>query len=149
MQVRYLNARKVGAPECVYDLFEYKMKEGESIIHLTTQPPEQRRRCLMRRQPALAASDDEESDDGGDGQPPAAGGGSDGLRFFNGLIEKYENRPEGVAHEPDGTPFIWDNILYPDFWRRFNVQAYKDITAAAKQCGALWPMRGERTPANG
>ena len=31
-QVRYLNARKVGAPECVFDLFQYAMKAGETII---------------------------------------------------------------------------------------------------------------------
>ena len=52
-QVRYLNARRVGAPEVVFDLFQYKMKEGAQIIHLTTQPPAQRRRCLHRRQPAM------------------------------------------------------------------------------------------------
>ena len=60
--VRYLNARKVGAPEVVYDIFQYKMKEGQTIVHLTTQPPEQRRRCLHRRQAALAAFEP----DGGD-----------------------------------------------------------------------------------
>ena len=30
--VRYLNARKVGAPEVVYDIFQYKMKEGQTNV---------------------------------------------------------------------------------------------------------------------
>eukprot|EP00966_Prymnesium_polylepis_P319939 7376353-Prymnesium_polylepis.1 len=105
------------------------MKEGEAITHLTTQPPEQRHRCLMCRQLALDGSDSDDSD--GDGNAPADGtSASDGLRFLDGLIKKYQNRPEGEALLPDGTVLDWESITYPHFWRRFDVQTYSSISAA-------------------
>ena len=122
-QVRYLNARKVGAPECVFDLFQYAMKAGETIIHLTTQPPSQRRRCLSRRQPGLIGDEDNEDMEDGEHDGDEANDPDAPLRFFDGYIEKYEKRPRGEAVLPDGTTVNFEQLTYPDFWRRFNLGA--------------------------
>lgn len=147
--VRYLNARKVGAPEVVYDIFQYKMKEGQTIVHLTTQPPEQRRRCLHRRQAqaALAAFEPDGGDeDDGDG---VAVDEAASLRFYDGLIEKYEKRPDGESRLRDGTSLDWDELTYPRFWRLCDVVRYDKLPREAiLHVGEMaWPLGGE--PTNG
>jgi hypothetical protein len=47
-QMRFLDARIVGAPEVVFRLFEYEMKHGCSVTHLATKPPGSRKRALAR-----------------------------------------------------------------------------------------------------
>ena len=47
-QMRFLDARIVGAPEVVFRLFEFEMKHGVSVTHLTTKPPGSRKRALSR-----------------------------------------------------------------------------------------------------
>ena len=151
-RVRYLNSRKVGAPECVFDLLQMKMKEGETIVHLETRPPDVRRRCLRRRQPALDGNGD-----GGGGAAAAAGAGPQqmqfhqampqqqltGLRFYDGLIEKYMKRPVGVALVPaaggGSEPLNFEALTYPECWKRLDYMRYSDIGVRARERNHLWP----------
>jgi hypothetical protein len=85
-QVRFLVARKVGAPEAIFTLAGWNLREGENVTHLETRPPARRRRALAR----CAAN----GDDGGDGHD---GDGSLPLRFADGQLEQYMKRPRRAA----------------------------------------------------
>lgn len=82
-QVRFLTGRVVGAPEAVFYLFGFPMKKGEEITHLTTLPPSRRRRALAARPKAAAGGPAEE-------EAPS-------LRFADGAIEQYVNRPTDIT----------------------------------------------------
>ena len=143
-QVRYLNARKVGAPEAVFDMFEYKIKEGARIVHLSTQTPAQRRRCLHRKQPSII--DDEDADDGG--APPTVDLDAP-LRFYDGLLEKYVKRPRGVHALDDGEAMDFEQLTYPQFCRLYDVVSWSAMTATARNRGWFWrplSLDGERRP---
>ena len=141
-QVRYLNARRVGAPEVVFDLFEYKMKEGAQIIHLTTQTPAQRRRCLHRRQPAMPVIGESDGEDDEAAEDEAYGEGAfralAPLRFYDGLIEKYEKRPRGVYALADGTLVDFDAMTYPSFWRWYDVVPWSAVALTTIQRAEWW-----------
>ena len=135
-QARYLNARKVGAPECVFDMFQYKMKEGESINHLTTQPPAHRRRCIFRQGPGRI--DDEDEDEEEEPLDPEAP-----LRFFDGDIEKYEKRPEGERELLHGQTCDFDELTYPEFWRRFDYVSWSQVSQKAIHNDVYWYALGQ------
>ena len=146
-QVRYLNARKVGAPEGVFDLFEYKIKEGARIVHVSTQTPAQRRRCLHRKQPAMIDDDDDEDAD--DGSAPPTVDLNAPLRFYDGLLEKYEKRPRGVHSLDDGDAIDFERLTYPQFCRLYDVVSWSRMTASARNRGWCWralSLNGERRP---
>ena len=82
-QVRFLTGRVIGAPEAVFYLFGFPIKKGEEITHLTTLPPSRRRRALAARPKVPEGEADDE-------EPPS-------LRFADGAIEQYCNRPTDVT----------------------------------------------------
>ena len=79
-QVRFLVARKVGAPEVVFTLGQWPLKEGARVEHLETRPPNRRRRALACRQQEGTVLDADEP-----------------LRFCDGQIEQYQKRPHARA----------------------------------------------------
>ena len=103
---RYLNARVVSMPEAVHRTWGFDMRAGTGVTHLVTQPPHLRMRALAR-QPARdeKASDEDssESDDDDDNQ----------LKFSDGTVEQYENRPADEAGDD-----YWATMLYPNFHRQ-------------------------------
>jgi len=90
--VRFLTGRVIGAPEAVFYLFGFPMKKGEEITHLTTLPPSRRRRALAAR-PKIPEGEP------GDEEPS--------LRFADGAIEQYINRPTDIT-EAERSAGIWD-----------------------------------------
>ena len=80
-QMRFLDARIVGAPEAVFRCFQFHMKEGCNVTSLCTKPPGARKRALARILGADAP-------------------GTDALRFFDGSLEQYARRPHGSVDGP-------------------------------------------------
>ena len=98
-----MNPTHAGAPEAVFYLFGFPMKKGEEITHLTTLPPSRRRRALAARpKPTEDAGNEEELS----------------LRFADGAIEQYINRPTDITdveraeriYDPGAPPAV----LQPD-----------------------------------
>ena len=85
--MRFLVARKVGAPEVIFTLAGWNLREGESVTHLETRPPARRRRALARR--IDTGNDDGDDRCDGDGSLP--------LRFADGQLEQYMKRPRRAA----------------------------------------------------
>ena len=116
---RYLNARVVSMPEAVHRTWGFDMRAGTGVTHLVTQPPHLRMRALAR-QPARdeKASDEDssESDDDDDNQ----------LKFSDGTVEQYENRPADEAGDD-----YWATMLYPNFHRRCAPQHSSPIHRAS------------------
>ena len=92
-QVRFLTGRVIGAPEAVFYLFGFPIKKGEEITHLTTLPPSRRRRALAARPKVPEGEADDE-------EPPS-------LRFADGAVEQYCNRPTDVT-EAERSEGIYD-----------------------------------------
>jgi hypothetical protein len=105
-QMRFLDARNVGAPEVVFRLFQYEMKHGGKVVHLCTKPPDLRQRCL-----AQVLDED-----------PNADPDELAMRFYDGSLEQYARRPESV---PD---IDFEAITYPDFHRRYEIKTFDKLT---------------------
>ena len=152
-QEHFLDARVVGQPEAAHRTWGYHMRSGTGVVHLCTKPPHLRMRALPR-----SANDEEDDDSGDEGEGDDARGrgrelsdasfsGSDSaaedepaanasepLKFMDGTIEQYENRPRDDEDDeqsrtlpgtsPDGT---WESILYPDFHRYYRVVLGRNI----------------------
>ena len=106
---RFLNARVVSMPEAVHRTWGFRMRAGTGVTHLVTQPPHLRTRALARHR------GDGEGDDGSDDDEldaDATGDGKD-LRFADGTLEQYQNRPIDAAGDDR-----WASLTYPEFHRR-------------------------------
>jgi len=101
---RYLNARVVSMPEAVHRTWGFDMRAGTGVTHLVTQPPHLRMRALARK-PSASTSDDSSSNADSDDDAK--------LKFSDGTLEEYENRPADDAGDD-----YWATMLYPDFHRR-------------------------------
>ena len=139
---RFLNARKVGAPEVVYHLFGFRMREGEAILKLCTQPPSRRRRALVRQEHRDATA-------------------TELLRFYDGQMESYIRRPHGTIRELDELNEAYDRwypgivqpthrfdgdfdaLTFPQFYRLFDiVSSTSPLTRATTETGMYWPLTG-------
>ena len=109
-QMHFLNARIVGAPEVIFRLFGYEMKHGRAVTHLCTRPPGARRRAMARLN--VNARDVDAFQ----------------VRFFDGTLEQYARRPEGII---DGINF--SDMLYPEFHRAFEVKKWRDMSAGQRE----------------
>ena len=116
-QMRFLNARNVGAPEVVFRLFQFEMKHGGKVVHLCTRPPDLRRRALARVLTDDSAADPNEL----------------ALRFYDGTLEQYARRPAGIVDEID-----FEAMKYPAFHRCYEVKQWKDLTTAQRNDDASW-----------
>jgi hypothetical protein len=114
---RFLNARVVGMPEAVHRAWGFCMRAGTNVVHLTTKPPYKRMRAIPRSQGANSESDSE-SDSGENG-----GASAKELRFADGVLEHYMNRPI----DDDGQSEYWENMTYPDFHRMYRCKLGKNV----------------------
>ena len=146
-QMRFLDARIVGAPEVVFRLFEFEMKHGVSVTHLTTKPPGSRKRALSR---ILGRDDPGEQSPWREANvsPPRCSlpsshrsslplSGTDVLRFFDGTIEQYARRPHD-QHGPDNNIINFDTMLYPTFHREYEVVTFENISKTQWEADVCW-----------
>ena len=163
-QEHFLNARVVGQPEAAHRTWGFHMRSGTGVTHLCTRPPHLRMRALPRR---ADDADDAESDNDGDGgghgrelsDDSEAGSDSDSegdpaadasepLKFMDGTIEQYENRPHDDDDDPNSQPLAgtspnstWEAMLYPDFHRYYRVVKGRSIPKSNREAHEreYWP----------
>lgn len=133
-QVRFLQARIVGAPEAVYRALGYRLRSSTPVIHLPTNPPERRMRSLLKhvereRIQKQRAREPVTEDDYA-------------LRFADGPEHIYAKRPTEAAFE---------EMLYPDFHAEYECRRHSkltkaQITAGEGQLGGWWLLQGEPDP---
>jgi hypothetical protein len=149
-QEHFLNARVVGQPEAAHRTWGFHMRSGTGVTHLCTKPPHLRMRALPRSaKDANDESDEEEEDmpgrreaddesDAGSGaevDDDVAANSTAPLKFMDGTIEQYENRPLDDEHDPDNTQPLsgtstdgtWEAMLYPEFHRHYRVVLGRSI----------------------
>ena len=130
-QVRFLQARVVGAPEAVYRALGYPLRSSAPVVHLPTNPPERRMRALLqhsererqRKQRAREPVTDADFE----------------LRFADGPEQIYAARPRNE---------LFDNMLYPDFHSKYEWRKFKKLTQAQRNAGegnvgGFWRLDGE------
>ena len=122
-----VHPNRAGAPEAVFYLFGFPMKKGEEITHLTTLPPSRRRRALTARpKPTEDAGNEEELS----------------LRFADGAIEQYNNRPTDLTdaeraervYDPGAPPTVLEADAAVVHW------------VQCEECGK-WRVRPTGSPA--
>ena len=142
------------------------MRSGTGVTHLCTEPPHLRSRALARHnvdddnnnedcsdQGSNTASDEERcpSDDSSDGAGDNVaedGPTAKALRFQDGTIEQYQNRPinSSAASDDDAIGDLaptsgvdWNNMTYPYFHRHYRVVLKSKIPAADTKRGTCYP----------
>ena len=130
-QQRFLNARKIAAPEIVFRLLGLEMHSPTGVKTLCTNPPGFRRRSLKRipqlHKPELSADFDNEDDE----ESP----------YGDGTIEIYKKRPRSTS-SPVSVDF--ENMLYPDFHRQYDVVTKKKLPEYAVKSGKFWRCLSDR-----
>ena len=108
---RFLNARVVGMPEACHRTWGFHMIVGSCVTHLCTSAPYLRMRSIPRRGANEDADSDESdySDESEDDEPAVP----ELLRFADGTLEQYMNRPI----DDEGQADYWETMLYPNFHR--------------------------------
>ena len=131
-QLRFLQARSVGLPECVFRCFDYKMKSGMATVHLITKPPDKRRR-------AVKTTNRGQRDKAAQEQPDAS------IEFYDGILEQYMKRPVGIVPKETGSVLTIDfeSMLYPSFVREFTRVRGSNLSTQTKDSGAFWVCAGQ------
>lgn len=165
---RFLNGRVVGMPEAAHRTWGFRLRAGTSVVHLVTRPPHLRMRSLQRvdTRDVSSLSDDDDSgasdvgdtedrsdcgsDDGGEeDEDPAEEDTEKPLKFFDGTLEQYMNRPCNIVHNlRQASAFQatdWEALTYPDFHRRFRVVNVKKVSKSDMEHKRVMPctMRGQ------
>jgi hypothetical protein len=99
------------------------MKSGIGTIHLVTQAPGTRRRAIYRKGTREVAEDAAENPD-------------EIVRFYDGVLEQYMNRPDGSVQKSTGSIFShnFEDILYADYHRGFQRVSGKELKTKKKHC---------------
>jgi hypothetical protein len=167
---RFLNGRVVGMPEAAHRTWGFRLRAGTSVVHLATRPPYLRMRSLQRVDTrdvsALAGldGDDDSGSDAADADDRSDGGSDDGddvdehsmcddepaddgtekaLKFYDGTLEQYMNRPCNISHNlRQASAFQrtdWEALTYPDFHRCFRVVNIKKVSKADMEHKRVMP----------
>ena len=93
-------------------------------------------------------SDDSEAGSDSDSEGDPAADASEPLKFMDGTIEQYENRPHDDDDDPNSQPLAgtspnstWEAMLYPDFHRYYRVVKGRSIPKSNREAREreYWP----------
>ena len=112
---RFLNCRIVGMPEACHRTWGFHMRAGTNVVHLITKIPHKRMRAIPRCKNTTKHTDTDSSSDSDksncsddvddeDSEPEET---PNELRFLDGVLEQYMNRP----NDADGQHEYWESTM--------------------------------------
>ena len=111
---RFLNCRIVGMPEACHRTWGFHMRAGTNVVHLITKIPHKRMRAIPRCKNTTKHTDTDSGSDSNksncsddlddeDSEPDET---PNELRFLDGVLEQYMNRP----NDADGQHEYWESL---------------------------------------